>query len=176
MAYSGRIHDPCFDKYIKSTKDYRFLFAFLLAFVAVYGFYLYGENSSEMDNPEALYIGLVIGAMFMAIGIYVSFFGKADATWDGIVIYKAILEKKDKTLYMVYIEDSKKIRHEIESENDATLYNYYKVGEKVRYHGKLKSYEKFDKSGDDIIFCNACSFLNSIEADACENCGCLLLK
>jgi hypothetical protein len=68
------------------------------------------------------------------------------------------------------------MRHELRAENDSTVYEYYKLGEKVRYHGKLKTFEKFDKSNDDIIFCNACSFLHEISEETCRNCGCPLLK
>jgi hypothetical protein len=176
MAYSSRIYDPSFDNYLKKTKNYRFLFAFVLAFIAVMGFYLYGESSEDMDNPEALYIGSVIGVMFLLIGIYAAFANKIEPTWDGEVVEKEILKQKDKTEFVVYIKENKGKVHELRSENDATLYEYYKIGEKVRYHGKLKTYEKFDNSGDAIIFCNACAFMNPMSADRCENCGCLLLK
>lgn len=176
MAYSLKIHDPSFDAYLKNTKDYRFQFAFALAIIAVAGFYLYGEISDEMDNPEALHIGMGIGAMFFLIGIYSAFSGKKEATWDGEVVEKEIIEKEMVTEFVVYIEDQKHKRHEIKIENDATLYNYFKIGEKVRYHGKLKTYEKNDKTGDDIIFCNACSFMHEIDEIICTNCGCPLLK
>lgn len=176
MAYSLKIHDPAFDRFIKNTRDYRYQFAFGLAIVAIIGFYLYGEFSDEMDNPEALYIGLGIGGMFFLIGLFSAFSGKKEPTWDGEVVEKEILEVKGKSVFVIYIEDAYKKRHEIRSENDATLYDYYRIGEKVRYHGKLKTYEKFDKSGDDIIFCNACSFMHDIEEHICRNCGCPLLK
>ena len=176
MAYSLKIHDPAFDRFIKNTRDYRYQFAFGLAIVAIIGFYLYGEFSDEMDNPEALYIGLGIGGMFFLIGLFSAFSGKKEPTWDGEVVEKEILEVKGKSVFVIYIEDAYKKRHGIRSENDATLYDYYRIGEKVRYHGKLKTYEKFDKSGDDIIFCNACSFMHDIEEHICRNCGCPLLK
>ncbi|MDD3721977.1 MAG: hypothetical protein PHW92_05760 [Lutibacter sp.] len=176
MAYSLKIHDPSFDTYLKNTKDYRFQFGFALAIIAIAGFYLYGEISDEMDNPEALYIGLGIGGMFFLIGIYSAFSAKKGPSWDGEIVEKEIVEKENKAVFIVYIEDQKHKRHEIQSEDDATLYNYYKIGEKVRYHGKLKTYEKYDKTGDDIIFCNACSFMHDIEEIMCKNCGCPLLK
>jgi hypothetical protein len=176
MAYSLKIHDPRFDKYLKNTKDYRYQFGFALAIIAIVGFYLYGEMSDEMDNPEALYIGLGIGGMFFLIGIYAALSVKKTPTWDGEVVEKEIIEKEKSTDFVVYIEDQKHQKHEIRSENDATLYNYYKIGEKVRYHGKLRSYEKFDKSNDEIIFCNACAFMHEIDEHICRNCGCPLLK
>ncbi|WP_298367994.1 hypothetical protein [uncultured Lutibacter sp.] len=176
MAYSLKIHDPAFKQHIKNTKNYRYQFGFGLAIVAVAGFYLYGETSSEMDNPEALYIGLGIGGMFFLIGIYAMLSVKKTPSWDGEVVEKEIIEKGKSTDFVVYIADQRNKKHEIRSENDATIYNYYKVGEKVRFHGELQSYEKFDKSKDDIIFCNACSFMHEIDEHICRNCGCPLLK
>ena len=64
MSYSLKIHDPAFKKHLKNTKDYRFQFAFALAIIAVIGFYIYGEVSDEMDNPEALYVGFELEACF----------------------------------------------------------------------------------------------------------------
>ena len=176
MAYSLKIHDRAFDIYLKNTKDYRFQFAFVLAIIAIAGFYLYGEISDEMENPEALYIGLGIGAMFFLIGVYSSFSGKKEKTWDGEVVEKELVEKEKKVEFVVYIEDKSHKRHEIRTENDDTLYNYFKIGEKVRYHGKLKTFEKYNKLGDEIIFCNACGFMHDIEEIMCKNCGCPLLK
>ncbi|MDP3359581.1 MAG: hypothetical protein Q8S41_09560 [Lutibacter sp.] len=89
---------------------------------------------------------------------------------------KKVVTEKENTYFLVYIESEKHKRHEIKLENDATLFDYYKIGEKVRYHGKLKTFEKFDKSGDTIIFCNACAFIHDISEHICRNCGCPLLK
>ena len=79
MAYSLKIHDPAFDIYLKNTKDYRFQFAFALAIIAIAGFYLYGEMSDELENPEALYIGLGIGGMFFFDRCLFRFFRKERA-------------------------------------------------------------------------------------------------
>ena len=57
-------------------------------------------------------------------------------------------------------------QHEITAEDDDTRYNYYQIGDRVRYHGSLRTYEKYDKSKDSIIFCNACASLNEITAES----------
>ncbi|MDR3585075.1 MAG: hypothetical protein P4L59_07085 [Desulfosporosinus sp.] len=44
----------------------------------------------------------------------------------------------------------------LSTEDDATIYNYYRTGDKVRHHKSLNGLEKYYKSGDTIIFCNAC--------------------
>jgi len=176
MAYSEKINDPAFDRYLRNTKNYRLQFSLALAFIAIAGFFLYGHFSDEMDNPEALYIGLTIGGMFIIIGLFSARSVKSAVTWDGVVTGKKIRQAGGKLEYVVMISDAKNRIHEIKSENDATLHDYYREGEKVRFHGRLHSYEKYDKSKDEIIFCNACAFMHDISDDFCRNCGCPLLK
>lgn len=185
MAYSNKIHDQAFDRHLQNTGKYRFQFGLILGSLAIGGFWLYGAVSDEMDNPEALQIGLVIGLLFIAIGFFSSR-SKPGRDWDGTVIdkktkktWKDIGDENSKAecmVYTVYIQSEKGKVHEIRAENDDTVYNYYKIGDRVRRHERLKSYEKFDKSGDEIIFCNACAFLHDIHDDICRNCGCPLLK
>ena len=176
MAYSDKINDPAFDRYLKNTSNYRLQFSLVLAFAATAGFFLYGHFGDEMDNPEALYIGLAIGGMFILIGLISALSVRPAQTWDGVVTGKKIRRTKGKLEYVVMISDGKKKIHEIKSENDATLYDYYREGEKVRFHGRLHTFEKYDKSKDETIFCNACSFMNEIRDDFCRNCDCPLLK
>ena len=183
MSYSNKIHDQAFDKYLQNTKNWKFQFSVILAALAVGGFYLYGNFSNEMNNPEALRIGLVIGLLFVVIGFF-SGRSRTGRDWDGMVtdkktkkIWKDIgygASKAECLVYTVYIKSETGKIHEIRSENDDTVFNYFKIGDKVRRHERLKSFEKFDKSNDDIIFCNACAFLHHIDEDVCRNCGCPL--
>lgn len=193
IGYSERISDPAFAEYLKQSKRWSLIFSLLLAVIAVAGFFIYGETSADMDNPEALYIGLGIGSMFVAIAIFQALSRKKSKTWDGTVVDKKIEKKRrkkyiagsavdkdyyweDYVLYTVDIRsDSGKI-HTISAENDDTQYNYYQIGDKVRRHAGLNSFEKYDKSEDTIIFCNACASLNDIEDDYCHRCQCPLLK
>ena len=78
--------------------------------------------------------------------------------------------------YKVIITDDRGKEHEITVEDDDTLFHYYKLGDKVRYHGKLKTYEKYDKSKDEIIFCSACATMHAITEDRCHRCKAPLLK
>lgn len=175
MPYSPKISDPAFDHYLRNKRKWRLQFSLILAAVAIIGFYLYGEFSDEMDNPEALRIGMVISSMFLVIGL-LSAISKKRASWDGVVFDKKIRKTEKYLVYSVYIKSQNDKVHERRFENDATVFNYFKIGDMVRFHGKMNTYEKYDKSGDDIIFCNACSFMHEIEEDVCRNCGCPLLK
>jgi len=185
MAYSTKIHDQAFEKYLQNSKNWKFQFSLILAVLAVAGFWMYGTFGNEMNTQEALQIGLFIGFMFVVIGFF-SGLSKPKRDWDGEVVDKKIKKtfkdigyqnsKAECYVYTVYIKSETGKVHEIRSENDDTLFNYFKIGDKIRRHERLKSYEKFDKSGDEIIFCNACAFLHNIEEDVCRNCGCPLLK
>lgn len=186
MSYSSKIHDQSFDRYLANSKKWKFQFSLIIATIAIIGFFLYGKFSNEMDNPEALQIGLVIGLLFILIGIFSGKEKLVSRDWDGVVFDKKIKKtdkdigelgsKAERYVFTVFIKSENREVHEIWSENDDTVYNYYKIGDKVRYHARLKSYEKFDKTGDAIIFCNACAFLHDIGEEICRNCGCPLLK
>jgi len=188
-GFSSRINDPAFAKYIKNNNRWSAIFSIILAVAAVVGFYIAGETSTEMDNPEALYIGLGIGGMFLLIALFQIIGRKRSKTWDGVVEDKKITKKterhtygdddvryEDYLEYTVMVRSDQGKRHVIRTKNDDTLYNYYRIGERVRHHAELKSYEKYDKTGDKFIPCNACATLCDIHDDYCFRCKCPLLK
>lgn len=190
-GFSTKISDPAFAKYLKNTNKWSAIFSIILAMAAIIGFFIYGETSSEMDNPQAMYIGLGIGGMFILIALFQILGRNRSKTWDGTVIDKTIKNKRrrqntgsdtndyywvDYIEYKVIIRSDSGKKHEITAEDDTTVYNYYEKGDRVRHHGGLNSYEKYDKSKDSIIFCAACGSLNNIEDDNCFRCKCPLLK
>ena len=188
VGYSDRIHDPAFKRYLRHTSYWSLLFAGILAVVVIVGSFIYGETSSEMDNPQALYIGLGIGGMFVSIAL-LTILGRARSrTWDGVVVDKYVRRRTRRersgdntyevpyTEFGVVIRDQRGKNHTVTADDDDTLYEYYQVGEHVRHHKGLNTLEKYDKSRDSIIFCNACSSKNDIEDDKCFRCGCPLLK
>jgi hypothetical protein len=189
IGYSPKINDPAFARYIKSSNSYSAYFSVGLALIAVIGFFIAGETSDKLKNPEALYYGLAIGGMFLLIALYQIIGRKRSKTWDGTVTDKKVLKKSHKRNmgdddyvtenyleYQVVIKSDTGKKHTIRVENNDTLYNYYNTGDKVRHHKGLNTFEKYDKSRDTIIFCNACSSLNPIENDFCFRCKCPLLK
>ena len=191
IGYSERIHDPAFARYIKNTNRWSAIFSMILAVASVAGFFIYGETSSEMDNPQALFIGLGLGGMFLIIALYSIIARKRSKTWDGVVVDKTIKKKnrrqstgsgdndyyiQDYIEYTVIVRDERGKTYMLTAEDDDTQYNYYQVGDRVRHHAGLNSYEKYDKSRDDIIFCSACATLCSINDDVCFRCKCPLLK
>lgn len=188
IGFSDRITDPAFARYMRNTKVWSFTFSAILAFIAMVGFYIYGETSSEMDNPEALYIGMGIGGMFLLIAVFQTIGRSRSKNWDGVVIDKKIEKQRRQrksgndeywekyNLYTVVFKTNRGKVLEQSVEDDDTRYNYYQIGDKVRHHKGLNSIEKYDKSGDSIIFCSACASLNDINDDKCFRCSCPLLK
>lgn len=188
-GFSSRINDPAFEKYIKNTNRWSGIFAAILAVAAVIGFFIYGEISSEMDNPQALYIGLGLGGMFLLIALFQIIGRGTSKTWDGTVVDKKIENKSRRQNtndndyywvefieYVVFIKSDHGKKHQIKVEDDDTVYNYYQIGDRVRHHKGLNTYEKYDKSRDKYILCNACASLNDLHDDDCFRCKCPLLK
>lgn len=189
-GFSTRISDPAFAKYVKNTNRWSAIFSIILAVAAVIGFYIAGETGAEgMSNPESLYIGFGIGGMFLTIALFQILGRKRSRTWDGTVEDKKIKKKtkrhdysndnvqyEDYLEYSVIIRSDQGKRHTIKSQDSDTLYNYYNIGDRVRHHAGLNSYEKYDKTGDKFIPCNACGTLCDISEDTCFRCKCPLLK
>jgi len=188
IGYSANINDLAFNKYLNYTTKWSIRFAMIIAVIAVIGFFIYGETSRDMDNPQALFIGMAIGGMFIVIALFQLRGKKNSITWDGQVTDKQTKEKQKRlngdhdsewlryTQYTVIIQSTTGKRHKIVTEDNDFLYNYYQIGDYVRHHKGLNTYEKYDKSNDTIIFCNACSTLNNIQDDYCYRCKCPLLK
>ena len=189
-GFSERISDPAFAKYIKNSNRWAAIFTIVLAVAAVVGFYIAGEAGAEgMSNPQSLYIGFGIGGMFLLIALFQILGRKRSTTWDGTVEDKKIKKKtarhdygddnvqyEDYLEYAVIIRSDRGKRYTIKSRNSDTLYNYYRIGDRVRHHAGINSYEKYDKTGDKFIPCNACGTLCDINDDLCFRCKCPLLK
>ena len=103
MTYSHKINDPAFYQYLRNSRKWKFQFSFIIAAIAIGGFYLYGAFSDEMDNPEALRIGLIIGTLFLAVGL-LSAKSRNSTSWDGLVIDKKIRKTEKYIVYTVYIK------------------------------------------------------------------------
>ncbi|MDR1579160.1 MAG: hypothetical protein LBS35_02285 [Synergistaceae bacterium] len=190
IGYSERIHDPAFAKYIKNTNRWAAVFSIILAAATVAGFYIAGETGADnMENPRALFIGIGIGGMFLLIALYTIISRKRSKTWDGVVVDKTVKKKTRRldnghndsnlnyyTEYAVIVRDERGKTHRMTAEDDMTVFDYFQVGDRIRHHAGLNSYEKYDKSRDGIIFCNACATLCQISDDVCWRCKCPLLK
>ena len=190
IGYSDKINDPRFEKYVKNSNKAASIFSIALAIIAIVGFTIAGErNLDNLSNPQSMYIGFGIGGMFLVIALLQVMGRKRNYTWDGIVEDKTITKQKTRNkaedssnrydeylLYEIKIRSDSGKKYITSARDDATQYNYYEIGDKVRHHGGINSYEKYDKTGDTIVFCNACATLCDIDEDECFRCKCPLLK
>jgi len=186
LGYSPRISDPSYDRYLRKAKKWSFLFAGILALIAATVFPIYLIKTDAMQMPHALYAGLGLGGMFLAIAAGQYVLRKMDRTWDGTVVDKSEqrVRKYNRNTrrwetYMEYRftvqrDDGKVYRHVFR--NNPHIYDYYSKGDRVRHHRGFSGYEKYDKTRDTRILCIACLTFNDIEKDRCSRCGCALLK
>lgn len=181
VGFSAKINDPAFSRYVRHANLWSAIFSGMLAVAAVIGFTIAGEVGTDMENPESMFIGLGIGGMFLSIALLQILGRKRSRTWDGTVVDKSVKEKvkKDGTDYVEYafvVREDCGREHNHTAEDDDTYYNYFQIGDRVRHHAGLNSFEKYDKSQDSVIFCNACGDIWDIEEDTCPRCKCPLLK
>ena len=188
MGYSEKINDPRFARYRKNETRWAWTFNAIISTAAIIGFYIYGERSYEMDNPEALYIGLAVAGMYTTITLFTTLGKKRGKDWEGVVTDKKVEKKRRQvnsggdsqwqyyTTYSVIFDKDGGGQYKLSHEDTTLVYDYYQEGDRVRFHGRLGSLEKYDKSRDAIIFCNACASLNDINDTDCFRCGCPLLK
>ncbi|NLC48574.1 MAG: hypothetical protein GX758_04365 [Tenericutes bacterium] len=185
IGYSLKINDPAFDEYVKKTNKFIIIFTIIAVVLVNSGFYIASMKSSEISFPEAIFISTLLSIMFIIICLFSIFSRNKNKTFDGEVVSKNIKKKVDTSdensysdylLYIVKIKgDNGKVK-KLKYRDNNSMYNYFEVGDKVRYHGLLKTFEKYDKSKDEIIFCNACLTKHSINDEVCSHCKCPLLK
>jgi hypothetical protein len=186
IGFSPKINDPAFAKYKKSSSKYALIFAVVLAIIAMVGMPIYGSASGEVEFPQSLYYGMILGGMFLLIAIVQTLRKGTDSTWDGVVIDKRSARRTqrddDSTVSRHYIEYRFTVRRESGKKYNHTfrdqpaMYNYYQEGDRVRHHKGSTYYEKYDKSRDSEILCAACLTMNPISDQNCRRCKCPLLK
>ncbi len=186
VGWSDVAKSPEMAETIKKSKKSAIVWNWAFALLFPVGFLIAGLLVDEMSLNEALIIGIGLGLVMLAINVW-RIAGMKKPAWDGVVMKK--LEKKryesdrgggSSRAYMEYIvlirtEQGKKKRI-VERQRDRDMYDYLDVGDRVRYHPALETYEKYDKSKDQVIYCNVCRLRNSIRNDRCERCENLLFK
>lgn len=187
VGFSSRINEPGFVGYRGHSSRWPAAFSLVLAAAATVGFALAGSlPGSRLQNPQALYLGLFVAGMLVIVGLAQIRSGNRRQTWDGTIVDKRVEFRRQvdhqtqrETSLCIYtvgvISDSGQL-HTMRFKNDAARYGYFALGDRVRYHGGLGSYERYDKSQDRIIFCNVCGARELISQDFCSRCRYPLLK
>jgi len=189
IGFSNKIDDPAFDEHIKKSRRVTIIFGVVMALVIILGAIIGSYfGSVDLTSGTTLFTVLFLAAMFLIVSLWIGGTKGRGRTWDGTVVDKTSARRrrsnsnsKDRsytyyTEYVVKFKEDNGKKHKLTTQNNDLYYNYFNIGDKVRHHGKLNSYEKYDKSKDTYIICNACSAVCSISDDYCPHCGCPLLK
>jgi len=191
VGFSQKIHDPIFEQKRKAGFRKSMITGLIWFPVVVLLFQIVPFFADDFTRPIALIVGCIVGG-FGLVATLIGGAKRAGAkTWDGEVIDKKITEHTvennngfNETQYFHIIKfrlasgGKKKIKKKSRSgAADAwDMMVYLNIGDRVRYHGKLDYFEKYDKSRDADVPCANCKKYVNIRLDACPNCHVPVIK
>ena len=161
----------------------------ILVLVPLIGFPLAGLLMDDFPLGEALVIGPGIAIIMLVVNLLALRSSRKPA-WEGVVTDKFRKEKQQRhsgsdgdesyTTYMEYTTVirtvSGKKKTIVEHDSGRDMYEYFSVGDRLRFHPAFGTYEKYDKSADRFIYCNVCRRKNPMANDRCSHCNNLLFK
>lgn len=159
----------------------------VLVLVPLIGFPIAGLLMDDFPVGESLVIGVGIALIMLVVNL-LALRKTRQPMWEGAVVNKYSKERSEHRggeddNYRTYTEyttvintDAGKKKTIVEKDSGRDMYDYLDVGDKVRFHPKFGTYEKYDKSKDRIIYCNVCSMMNPMQNDRCKRCNNLLFK
>lgn len=182
---------PELTRHLKKSRKIGKVAAVLMSVAPFIGFVLYASLTGEMEMEEAVMVGAGVSGIFMIFSISFALKEKSrQVSWEGTVIDKKIEKRREKvTEYdetrmamvehrMITIQKdggSKPEKHDFGG--NEPVFNYYKVGDRVRHIPGAFHFEKYDKTGDDEVICVMCGGLYDMEGDTrCSLCRLPLLK
>ena len=186
IGFSNRVNDPAIHAALKRNKKATTIFAmFLVPAPLVIALIL----SALKDKPEYITVGVAVSGVFLITSLISGAKKKAEKQWDGTVVDKRTEQKRTsrgdepvwETEYVLKIQtDSGEIKYIRESGASRSYYGYYdyfNLGDRLRYHPQFNCfYEKYDKTWDKQLLCPVCGRRNNIELDTCANCGVPIIK
>ena len=193
VGFSQKIRDPAFEnlqreKFRKSVKHgFIFLPVLILLFQIVPFF------AGDFTRQRAFTISCVVGGFGMLWTLAGGAARVLKKTWDGEVIDKKITEQRGRNdaaasgcdidyyhaiVFKLANGRKKKMRRKLRTnELDAwDMMIYLNIGDRVRYHGKLDYYEKYDKSRDAEVPCANCRKYIDIRLEYCPVCQAPVIK
>lgn len=187
VGFSEHSHNPEVLDAARKNRKFSIGCMWVLVFVPLIGFPIAGLLMDDYPFREAVIVGVGIAAVMLIVNsLYL--LGAKKPPWEGTVVNKYSKERSEHRggedgNYSTYTEfttvintDAGKKRTIREKGSQRHMYDYLAVGDRVRFHPRFGTYEKYDKSKDRIIYCNICSMMNPIQNDRCQRCHNLLFK
>lgn len=186
VGWSTRYEDPEIIAVVKKKNRAGISYAWALVLVFPIGFLVAGLFIKTMPLGGGLIVGVALGLLMAVINMFY-IRNQRKQIWEGVITEKYQKEtpgdddnddsdQDDGTDYVLVVQKTNGRSHHMIYHNRREIYDYFQVGDRVRYYVGLSTYEKYDKSGDTIIYCNVCSAENPISNDRCEVCNNLLFK
>jgi len=185
IGWSEKCNDPQVLRSSRKQRKAAWIFCFVLMIAFIVGFGIFGTVSDELELPTALLIGAGLALMMLIITVVRSK-GQEKSVWEGTVSNKTEKKKLDQrferntphyyTEYTVHFTGVNGDKRKLVSIENRAMYDYFRIGERVRFHPRFDTYEKYDKSLDSYIYCNVCSKKNDISEDVCHFCKNPLFK
>ena len=187
VGFSDRCHSPEILAAAQKNKRSSIGCMWILVVVPLIGFPVAGLLMDDFPFGEALIIGVGIALIMLVVNL-LALRKTKQPIWEGVVVNKYSKEKSEhrggeEDNYRTYTEyttvintDAGKKKTIVEKDSGRHMYDYLSVGDRVRFHPRFGTYEKYDKSKDRIIYCNVCSMMNPIQKDRCKRCNNLLFK
>ncbi len=171
----------------KRKSDLGCILIFIL--LPLLGFPLAGLLVEDMPLNEAIIIGVSLATLVLVASL-LKLATRTKTMWEGVVIDQKQQQKHRRAtgssgerIYESYTSYTTVIRTDqgrkktiVEKGSNNHMYDYLNVNDRIRYHPDFATYEKYDKSKDNIIYCNVCSLLNPINNKRCRRCDNLLFK
>lgn len=184
VGWTQRHMDPQIVARAEKNKKAAWAFTIFLAIAFPVGFTIAGFAVDDMPIEEAVIIGFGLGIMMLIIGL-VRIASMKKGIWEGTVVDKYKKNKIEHTSddsthyrmhYTIVVKEEGGKSHKLNYVDNAAIYDYFNVGDRIRCHQAFGTYEKYDKSRDSYIFCNVCGKLNDITNDTCVSCHMPLFK
>jgi hypothetical protein len=187
VGWSERWADPEIQAAAKTKNLLWVGLGWAIALILPIGFFVAARFMGELKLVDALLIGLSLAVVLLAINLIYIKTGK-NRTWEGVITDKftrqrkadnAVDEAEREAPEMEFVLMVKKTNGKIKPLiylNRREMYDYFAIGDRIRCHCALSTYEKYDKSRDSIIYCNVCAAPNPITNDRCVRCHKPLLK
>lgn len=181
IGWSPHYSNPEILTIVQKNKKSSLIFAGALTLLFPLGFFIAGIVLDDLPLNEAISIGIGLGLLMLLISLW-RIKGMNKPIWEGVVIKKYEKRKHSSddhgsdTSYTEFIVVAKSDQGKKRKIKDGEMYSYFSVGDRIRYHPNLETYEKYDKSKDNIIYCNVCRRKNPIVNERCEHCKSLLFK
>jgi ribosomal protein L40E len=183
VGFSDRCNSPEILAVAQKNKRIGVKFMLVLVALPLIGFPVAGLLMDDFPFGESLVIGVGIALIMLVVNL-LALRRTKQPMWEGVVVnkyskeeYKHRGEPETYTEYTTVINtDAGKKKTIVERESRRRMYDYLSVGDRVRFHPRFGTYEKYNKSKDRIIYCNVCTTMNPIQNDRCKWCNNLLFK